>query len=64
MKNGIKIKLEDCEIYNDIFYVKKRVYVLNNVELKIKIIKKIYELLSKEYIKRLFIYDRINNYYY
>ena len=40
IKNEIKLKLKNCEIYNDIFYIKKRIYVLNNVELKIKIIQK------------------------
>ena len=64
IKNEIRIKLEDCEIYNDIFYIKKRIYVLDNAKLKTRIIKNIHESLLKEYVERLFIYDKINNYYY
>ena len=42
----------------------KRIYVFNNAKLKIKIIKNIHESLSKRYIGKLFIYDKINNHYY
>ena len=45
-------------------YIKHYLYIFNNAELKIKIIKKIYKFLLKEYIEKFFIYNKISNYYY
>ena len=38
--------------------------MLNNAELKIRIIKFIYDFSSSDYIKRVIIYNKINIYYY
>ena len=53
-----------CDIYDQILYVNFRFYIFNEVKLDIKIIKYIYEILLKEHVDKLFIYDRINCYYY
>ena len=45
-------------------YVDSRLYILNNAKFKIKFIKHIYKSSSKKYIDKLFIYDRVNCYYY
>ena len=60
----MKIKLKNCQIYNEMFYVDLHFYVFDDSELKIKIIKHIHEFSSKKYIEKLFIYDKINFYYY
>ena len=45
-------------------YVNLRLYVFNNAKLKIKIIKHIHESLSKKYVDKSFIYNKVNYYYY
>ena len=51
-------------IYKKMLYIKYRLYIPNNAKLKIKIIKKIHESLSKKYIEKFFIYNKINGHYY
>lgn len=46
------------------FYIESRFYVFNVSELKIKIMKDVHETLFDEHVKRLFIYNKINKYYY
>ena len=60
----MRIKLKNCKIYNNIFYIKSRFYILDNLELKTKIVKNTYKLLSNKHVKKSSIYKKINKYYY
>ena len=64
IKKRVRIELKNCEIYNDIFYIKSRFYVFDNLKLKTKIVKNTYKLLLNKHIKRSSIYEKINKYYY
>ena len=41
-----------------------KLYVFDDIELKIRIIKFIYDSLSSDHVKRAITYNRINIYYY
>ena len=45
-------------------YVRLRLYVPDNLNLRTSIIKNIYKSLSREYIGRLLIYNHVSTYYY
>ena len=57
IKKSVRLKLEDYIIYNKILYLELRLYVSNSPELKIRIIKYIYETFSNKHVERFFIYD-------
>lgn len=63
-KKDIKLKLEDCCLLNNLFYIKNRIYVFNNQELRTHIIKNIYNTLFENYAKRFSIYKRVSRHYY
>ena len=46
------------------FYVKNKLYVLNNEQLQISILKQIHKNLSKKHAKRATIYNKVNKHYY
>ena len=46
------------------FYIDSHLYVLNDSELKTKIIKHIHESPSEKYTKKSFIYNKVNSHYY
>lgn len=64
VKDGVRIELGDCEIYDDMLYVGKRVYVPDNAELKTRIIKDIHEPLPGGHAGRSSTYDRVSSHYY
>ena len=45
-------------------YINSRLYVLDYILFKIKIIKYIYKFSLNEYIKKLLTYNKVNYYYY
>ena len=51
-------------LYNELLYVNNRLYILDILELRIKIIRDIYNSLLEDYINRLLIYNRLSRYYY
>ena len=63
-KIEIKLKLKNCEIKKNLFYVKNRIYVLQNEKLQTSILQLIHENLSKEHVDRATTYDKLNRYYY
>ena len=64
IKNNFKLKLGDYYIYYKLLYVNKRLYVLNIFELRIKIIRDIYDISLEGHVDRLLIYNRLNKHYY
>ena len=64
IKNNLKLKLKDCYIYYELLYVNKRLYISNILELRIKIIKDIYNTSFEGHVDRLFIYNRLSKHYY
>ena len=64
IKNNLKLKLKDYYIYYKLLYMNERLYVSNIFELRIKIIKDIYNTSLEDHVNRLFIYNRLNKHYY
>ena len=54
----MRIELKNYEIYNNIFYIKSRFYIINNLKLKTKIVKNTYKLLLNKHVKKLSIYKK------
>ena len=63
-KVEVKFELNDCTIINEIFYVKNRLYVLNDEQLQISILKQIYESFSKEHARKTTTYNKVSRHYY
>ena len=61
---NIKIKLINYIVYKGLFYVNKRLYILEKRDLYIKLILKIYTTLLSGYKKRESIYNKINRFYF
>ena len=59
-----KIKLEDYEVFNNLLYIVKRLYISNNLELQIKIINKLYKSRLRGYKRKIVIYIKVSKYYY
>ena len=63
-KKNVKLKLKNCEISDELFQIKNKLYVLDDEFLQITLIKYIYKLSFENYINRVVIYNRINIHYY
>ena len=63
-KKNVKLKLKNCEISDELFQIKNKLYVLDDKFLQITLIKYIYKLSFENYINRVVIYNRINIHYY
>ena len=63
-KTKIKLEFNDCTITNNLFYVKNKLYVLDDEQLQIVILKQIHESSSEKHANKTTTYDRINNHYY
>ena len=64
IKKKVRLKLNDCEIKHEFFWVKKRLHMFWKKLLQIDIIKHIYKSLQKNYVERNIIFTRFNIYYY
>ena len=64
IKNNLKLKLSDYYLHDELLYINNRLYVLNIPELRIKIIRGIYNSSLEGYTSRLLIYNRLSRYYY
>ena len=64
IKEGVRLKLEDYVIYNEMLYLESRLYISDSLELKIRIVKYIYEAFFGGHVGRFFIYNRLSSYYY
>ena len=63
-RTGLKIELGDCEIRNDLFYVKGRIYVPAKEEVYTAIIEHIHGSPPGGHAGREITYDRVHRYYY
>ena len=63
-KTDVRLKFENCEIKENLFYVKNRVYVFQNDELYVEILRHIHETSSEGHVERVTTYDRVNRFYY
>ena len=63
-KAKIKLKLKRCEIRNDLFWVKEKIYVLQNEKIYFALIKQIHDSQIKKHVNRKIIYNRIARWYY
>ena len=62
--NSAKIELGDYKVINRQLYIAKRLFILDLLELKIRIIEKLYISRLARHVGRLVIYNKINAYYY
>ena len=61
---SIKIKLGDYKIVNNQLFIIKQLYIFNILELRIKIIEKLYIAKSVGYIEYIVIYYKLSSHYY
>ena len=64
IKKRIRLKLNDCEIKHEFFWIKKRLYMSRKKLLQIDVIKHVYESLQKNHVERNIIHAKFNVYYY
>ena len=64
IKNKVKLELRDCKIHENLLYINDKLYVSNNLNLRIIIIKDIYNTPFDEYANKSSIYNRLFRYYY
>ena len=64
IKNDLRLELEDCQLEDDLLYVRKRLYVPNIDELKTRIVKFIHDSSSRGHAERAATYNRVNTHYY
>ena len=62
IKNNLKLKLGDYYLYNRLLYINNRLYILDILELRIKIIKDIYDSSLEGYANKLLIYNKLSRY--
>ena len=64
IKANVKLKLKRCEIWNDLFWVKKKIYVSQSEEIYFALIKQFYDSQMKDHFDRKITYSRIARWYY
>ena len=64
IKIEVRLELDDCEIKNELFWIKSRLYVFHDDDVFAIIFKQIHESSSKEHVDRAIIYDRVSIHYF
>ena len=64
IKIEIRLKLKNCEIKNELFWVKDKFYVSHNDDVFSTIFKQIHESSSDEHVDKTTIYDKISTHYF
>ena len=64
IKKKIRLKLKNCEIKFDFFWIKKRLHMFRKKSLQIDVIKHIHEFFQKKHVDRIIIYNRLIAHYY
>ena len=59
-----KLELENCEIKNNLFWVRERHYIFQNETLHAKIFKLIHNFSFENHVERVITYDRVIKHYY
>ena len=63
-KKKYSLQMRECNLQNDMFYYKDKLYVLYNETLHVAIIRVMHESLSTKHSKRKITYNLINRFYY
>ena len=63
-KNEVRLKLKNCQIKNELLYVKNKIYVFNDEMLHVSILSQIHDNSSKKHVDKTTTYDRLNRHYY
>ncbi len=64
IKKSYCIKLNKCEVIDNIFYFRERIFVPNSKRLRIVIIQYLHKVSSIDYLDRINIYKLVNRHYY
>ena len=64
VKSEVCLKLRDCEIKNELLWIKKRLYVSDNEVIQSAILKRIHNSSFEDHVDRATIYDRLSRNYY
>ena len=64
IKEGLRLELGDCQLEDGLLYVRRRLYVPDNAELKTQIIKFIHDSPPSGHAGRAATYDRVSTHYY
>ena len=64
IKIEVRFELDDCEIKDELFWIKNRLYVSHDDDVFAAILKQIHELSSEEHVDRAIIYDRVSIHYF
>ena len=64
IKEGVRLELEDCEIREDLFWIKDKLYVSSNESLHAALIIHIHESPFGDHAGRAVTYDRVSTHYY
>ena len=64
IKIEVRLKLNDCEIKDDLFWMKDKLYVFQNDDVFVVILKQIHESSSEEHANRVIIYDKVFTHYF
>ena len=57
VKNNVKFESKNCKIHEDLLYINNKLYILNVLNFRIKIIKNIYNISFDEHANKSFIYN-------
>ena len=60
----IRLKLDDCEIKDDLFWMKDKLYVFQDDDVFVVILKQIHELSFEKHASKVIIYDRVFTHYF
>ena len=60
----LKLKFKECEIKDDLFYVRERIYVSQDETFHVFILKLMHDFSFARHARRATTYDRVNTYYY
>ena len=60
----MKLKLDKCEIRDDFFWIKNRIYVSQNEKIYSTLIKLIHDSFVKKHVEKKITYNRVVRYYY
>ena len=64
IKFEFRLKLKNCEIKKNLFWMKNRIYVFYNEKFYKTIFKIIHESFVSDYVEKIIIYDKVFRYYY
>ena len=64
IKIEVRLKLNDCEIRDDLFWMKNKLYVFQDDDVFVVILKQIHESSFEKHANKIIIYDRVFTHYF